>query len=207
VPSNIVVLTFPEQCSIHTANDLAIPSMVDILKMSKNDKVYKWFLASFLKHGVGARNWNQKHLRFPLSKYCTPSTEAIVLLIIENGYDRWLDKASNKDKKRADLAVAKFTNSGISQKGGQATSRQGGGWSSDGIHRFNELVAWVKMDRQTRGPFEHALMKQLNDDNTVKTWMQSKTSSLENIVEEVVAVDDFDEEDELESTNDLPVEL
>jgi hypothetical protein len=31
-----------------------IPDMASILELSKNETIYKWFISTFIKHGVGS---------------------------------------------------------------------------------------------------------------------------------------------------------
>jgi hypothetical protein len=180
-----------------------IPTWDEIEKMHFNDAGYMWFLSVFLKHGVGAKNWNQCHLRQVVSKYCTPSTEAYVLLVLQNNYNRWMDRAENPMKPNKELAESLFTNGGISRRGGNASSKRGGGWSSDGIKRFNELVLLVKNDRKTRLDFELALQAKMTEENHVKSW---EYRSIENHEaeeeEEVIAVNDFDDLEENDDGKD-----
>ena len=179
------------------------PRLHNILKWSENNGTYNWMVVTFMKHGVGARSWNQQHLRFPISKFCSPSTEALLLLIIENSYDRWVDKAINPDKPRSDLIKSRYTNGGISQQGGLASSKKGGGWSAEGIHRFNALCMMVKQDRVGRGQWELKLMHQMRQHNTCKSWLPG--NKRKKVVEEVevLAMHDFDdvEEEEIDSSN------
>ena len=185
---------------------MTMPTMANILQLSKDPFTYIWFLSVFVKHGVGAKNWNQQHLRVPLSKFCTPSTEALVILIVENSYDRWTDRATNIGKQRSSLAPSLYTNGGISRKGGQASSKQGGGWSQEGIMRFNEIVRMVKEDRNRRARFEIDLLKKLMDDNTVKSWaVEKKEKKKSDDIREVVACNDFDDEED-EGAGDGPDE-
>jgi hypothetical protein len=141
------------------------------------------------------RRWCLLHLRQGISKFCTPSTEAIVLLIVENNYNRWVDELENIGiKTKKELAPALYTNAGISQRGGPATSKQGGGWSDEGIQRFNDLVLWVKNDRKNRGSFEFGLMNKMNQENTVKAWGTEKRKAQDGIAgNEVEAFNDFDD--------------
>lgn len=183
-----------DQVKVHQQTHATLPTVADVMRLSQDIETYTWFLSVFVKHGVGSRNWNRQHLRFPFAKYCTPSTEAIVILMFENSYDRWLDKAANADKPRASLTPSLYTNGGISKKGGQATSRQGGGWSMEGIKRFNDIVSMVKQDRATRAHFEITLLKRLLDDNTVKTWTVQKYDKRESAECEVIAANDFDDD-------------
>lgn len=181
-----------------------MPTMDEILQLSTNASTYSWFLSVFLKNGVGGKNWNQTHLRQPITKFITSSSEAIVILIMENNYARWIDEAENEEKDKKDLAPALYTNSGISQRGGNATSRQGGGWSQEGIQRFNELVMLVRNDQKGRLGFEVALMKSMLEVNTVKSWNTEKRKAQAiDYQDEVVAVNDFDDSgDETEEDQD-----
>ena len=203
---NNVILTFSilialtceqDQVKLHQETGAMLPTVSDVLRLSQDIGTYSWFLSVFVKHGVGSKNWNQQHLCFPLAKYCTPSTEALVILIFENSYDRWLDKATNVGKLRTMLTPSLYTNGGISKKGGRATSKQGGGWSPEGIMRFNEIVNMVRQDRTQRAKFEIYLLKRLMEDNTVKSWMSEQKDNKRNNEEcEVVACNDFDDDNE-----------
>lgn len=180
-----------------------MPTMAELLLLSKENSYYMWCLSVFLKHGAGGKTWNKLHLRQPISKFVTSSTEAIVLLILENNYDRWMDEAENPTKEKKELVPALYTNSGISQRGGRATSRKGGGWSTEGILRFNALVSCVRHDRKNRGGFEVALMNQMITDNTVKAWQNQKQKTTDHEeVEEVVAFNDFDEAEQNDNEDD-----
>lgn len=187
-----------QQEQYHNAQDESIewPELNAILLLSKNPNVYMWFLSSFLKHCVGAKNWNRAHLCQPVSKYCTPSSEALVLLIVENSYDRWMDQLLHEEKSRKDLVPAKYTNSGVSQRGGVARSKRGQGWSDDGIKRFNELLKLVHQDRKTRITFELGLQHKLKEDNTVKRWNMEKVVTKEaDSIGVVIAGNDFDDDE------------
>lgn len=190
----VFVFWLEEQILIYDKDNEGLPPMHEILQLSMDKDVYIWFLSVFLKHGVGARNWNQLHLRKTISKYCTPSTEAIVLLIIENNYNRWIDEHNNVEKLRKELAPPLYTNGGISKRGGKATSKQGGGWSTEGIRRFNELIVMVNSDRKSRLEFEEMVKEKLTADNTVKRWTAEKDGIEEDEdEEEIVAIHDFDD--------------
>jgi hypothetical protein len=181
--------------------------MDEILFLSQQPECYMWFLSVFLKNTVIAKTWNKLHLRQPISKFVTPSTEAVVLLILENSYNRWLDEAENPLKCKKELAHALYTNAGISQRDGPATSKKGGGWSDEGIHRFNELVSLIKTDRKNRYNFEMLLMKKMQEENTVKAWSNEKRKANVSVdVAEVVAVNDFDDSEEEDNDEQIAQE-
>jgi hypothetical protein len=197
--TNFVMCDIYEKEQYNNCQDqsLRMPELNMILELSKNEEIYMWFLGNFLKHCIGAKNWNRAHLRQPVSKYCTPSSEALVLLIVDNSYDRWIDQLENEEKSRKNWAPAKYTNAGISQRGGVATSKRGKGWSDDGIKRFNELLKMVHEDRKSRVVFELGLQKKLKDENSVKRWNIEKVDKkIVEDIEEVVAGNDFDNDDE-----------
>jgi hypothetical protein len=121
--------------------------------------------------------------------------------MVENSYDNWIDRAKHKEKARKDLVPTKYTNGGISKRGGNATSKRGGGWSNDGIKRFNELLKLVHEDRLTRVMFELALKEQLTSQSSVRSRHHEYADS-DMDDEEIYAAHDFnDVEGYVGSTN------
>jgi hypothetical protein len=187
-----IFIQLSEQYKIFNDQGHTIPDLASILELSKNETIYKWFISTFIKHGVGNKIWSKFHLKHVVSKYCTPSTEALVLLIVENSYDNWVDRAKDKDKARKDLVPTKYTNGGLSKRGGNATSKRGGGWSNDGIKRFNELLKLVNEDRISRVIFELALKHQLTSESTVRSRHHQYADS-DTEEEEIYAAHEFND--------------
>ena len=92
---------------------------------------------------------------------CTPSDEALTLLLLENSYDRWIDiykKAEGKVSKRrlnknrqwhSDVRT-RYTDGGIMYQSNHDTNKRSNskGWTDDGIDRFNELCSKVSCGRR-----------------------------------------------------------
>jgi hypothetical protein len=92
----------------------------------------------------GLRNWRSAKGFQRISQVLTVSDEAFVLLSIENGWDAiQKDIDDNEDEghtKRNVYARGKYTNHG--------TNLRYGGWSPEGIERFNELYDMVEKNRK-----------------------------------------------------------
>ena len=96
------------------------------------------------------------------SDICTVSDEAFGRLTIERCWDSWLSECQNsnkelKTKKQSDYTLNK-------------TNRRFGGWSSEGMKRYDEIAKLVKSDRELNQQaelfFKHLMMEKL--------WRQSK---------------------------------
>ena len=108
------------------------------------------FVEYFLSVVVGKRHYLKvSHLQ-KVSEYATKSDEALALLLLENSFDRWSDMAK-KDIQKDSTVPPKYTNGGISN-GASGRSRKFGGWSLDGLDRYDELYKLVAKNRAS----EHA---------------------------------------------------
>lgn len=95
----------------------------------------------------GLRNWRSAKCFQRMSKVLTVSDEAFVLLSIENTWDaiqKEIEDNEDEDNeghsKRSVYARGKYTN--------QGTNLRYGGWSPEGINRFNNLYDLVEKNRQ-----------------------------------------------------------
>ena len=135
-----------------------------ILAMRKSSKgghkitEYYDFVQHFLSVVVGKRTYAKKCHVERISTFVTPSDEALAILLYENSYDRWIDMAKKRNTKKSTI-LPKYTNGGEST-GVTGSSKKYGGWSLDGIERFNELYDLVKAncesDKAKGYPFEEA---------------------------------------------------
>ena len=185
--------TNAEEIKIRKKKKEDMPSMKEILKLSKNGDIYNWVCCKFLKCVIGADNWKMNCFRKPLSDFVTNSDEGFMLLILENNYDRWMEEArrvaerkgreeEEEDGEEQDsLPEALYTNSGNSKVEGKGSSRRFQGWSRKGYVRFNRMHELVRYDRARRADFEAQLRKAMEEQN-------AKSSGN----------DDSDEEDEEE---------
>ena len=107
---------------------------------------------------VGKRTYAKKSHVERISVFATPSDEALVLLLYENSFDRWKNMAKTNNTKKSSV-MPKYTNGGVSA-GITGSSKKYGGWSDEGLNRFNELYEQVEKDRaadEAKGfPFEEA---------------------------------------------------
>ena len=152
--------------------DKNMPTMKEILKLSKDQDVYCWFCDTFMKAVVGHNVWNHRAHNESLSEVATESDKAFLLVVMENNYDRWTSEAkipAREERRAARLPEALYTNSGSSKMEGRGSNRRFGGWSKEGCLRFNALHKLVHEDRQTRANFEAVLKeKQLTKNHTRK---------------------------------------
>jgi hypothetical protein len=93
----------------------------------------------------GLRNWKNAKCYRKVSEILTVSDEAYILLSIENSWDAIKEEIDNNDEpeaggKRGTYAHGKYTN--------QGTNLRYGGWTKEGIKRFNELYELVEKNRK-----------------------------------------------------------
>jgi hypothetical protein len=153
-----------------------VPSMEDILLLSKGGQTYEWVCAKLLKCVVGCATWNMRYYKERLSDVATDSDESFLVLTIENNYHRWMDEARHwatstvafddaDDSWKENISEALYTNSGTSKNTGKGSSRRFQGWSRDGYLRFNALHKLVREDRQLRSLFEIQLLNSFKEDH------------------------------------------
>lgn len=87
------------------------------------------FCTSFLSNVIGKQAYNKRVLQDTISTIATVSDEAFVVLCLENSLGRWEQEAREPKEKRID---AVYTAS-------PAEASKYGGWSIEGMRRFNTL--------------------------------------------------------------------
>jgi len=99
----------------------------------------------------------------PIMKIATASDEAMALLLLENSETRWMAEYGKREKGEKvvekDLPVPLYTSAGQSNKQQKGFTKRYGGWSQDGINRFNQVHEMVKQDRQANGFWFDELVK------------------------------------------------
>jgi hypothetical protein len=130
-------------------------------------KAFFWFFGTFLECVCGRRNWGKlvkcsdlvsqaKDKDGGPNRVVTKSDEAFALLIFENYVDKWkMQKAVPVDDVNANNAGADEREATIQKQPRQTGTYTGqksghckyGGWSHDGMVRFNELYKLVADDR------------------------------------------------------------
>jgi len=138
---------------------MEMPRMRDILLLRKNNnkevnEAYVYFCEKFIKHVVGVQSFNRAWKNnASITELATPSDEALALLLLENSLLRWtaeFDKVGRgevvtKDDKQ--LPKPLYTSSNNHRGELKGFTRRYGGWSDQGIARFNELYKMVRDDR------------------------------------------------------------
>ena len=133
----------------------------------REKEAFFWFFGEFLSCVVGKRQWSA-HKKYQLisqatmtgssDKLVTISDEAFALLMYENYFDKWTTQAnataagSVQRERKAIRGKYTVQNSGTCKYGG---------WSIDGMNRFNDLYALVKEDRKS--PQAPAMEKEFLD--------------------------------------------
>ena len=105
-----------------------LPGVTD-LDVKLNNEAFIYFMEFVLPKIAGAKGWQEEMCSNPLSDTkITPSDEAFALLCCKNMWDKWnADDSTTMSRHNQ----GKYTSSG--------TNRKYGGWSEQGLRRFNEL--------------------------------------------------------------------
>ena len=99
-------------------------------------------------------------------EYCPVSGEALLFLLLENNYDRWIDEYARKGKSKEEkdqlpaLSSYKFSGTVV------ANGRAFGGWENSTKIRFNEYVDIVQKFNKKRekvDAYNNALKKACNE--------------------------------------------
>jgi len=131
--------------------------LADFLKGRACPGAYKVTLERFVSCVVGHRLYKKRLTACPCrdEQLHTASDEAFMLLLLENGWDRWIDIYDNGHNKPREEGSRKwrfvsaepmlYTHGGI--RFSEDDSRASNGWTNAGIQRYNELFRFVKEDR------------------------------------------------------------
>ena len=113
-----------------------------------------------------------------IDKYCPVAGEALLFLLLENNYDRWVAEYDRKDnskeerKKMAALPAPKF--SGCTEGNGRTC----GGWKHSGKIRFNEYVDIINefnKNKEQLESYNKALKKACKDLKEAKEGNNSRS--------------------------------
>ena len=107
--------------------------MDNVLHARGNIGDFKIFCDVFLSNVVGRNDYKSKVAHTKISDLASCGDEAFAILCVENSIHRWKDEANDKDKRnKANWRTTKYT-------ANPSESSKYGGWSIEGIHRFNSL--------------------------------------------------------------------
>ena len=142
------------------------PYSVDMLcklrqsQTPKEKEAFLWFADSLLECVCGKIAWGAKtkyRSRISDAKYgntnesiVTVSDEVFALLLCENFIDKWITRYDHNPPPpsvRGSKIIGKYTRSSIGYS-------EYGGWSEEGVIRFNELFSIVVEDRSSRNAMD-----------------------------------------------------
>jgi len=119
---------------------------------------------------VGKCKWKKLVVLKKVTLFATVTDEAFALLVLENNWSVWI-KEDPKDyftKNKKEQNKKQKQNNGLYTGHAKGAIRFGG-WSLEGVQRFNELCNIVKNDRIANEPFDieyyEIMTKQKVDDN------------------------------------------
>ena len=123
------------------------------MQKRENEKCFFLFCENFLSKVVGITSWRDNCTKSTVSEMATVSDEAFAYLLVENYWSKWsavdletyqkestFENGSVKKKKRT-ATFGKYTQNAYGAK-------RFGGWTREGLIRFNVLYAEVKADRE-----------------------------------------------------------
>ena len=102
---------------------------------------FKMIVQICLKSMVSAKHWKMNRGKLELSGLLTVADEALALLVLENNYKEWVEKAKGNDIDKKNR-LTKYTNQGLRHNGTRK------GWSMSGLKRFNTIFKEIKLERQ-----------------------------------------------------------
>ena len=115
---------------------------IENYRTNATESEFKMIVEICLKPMVSSKHWKLNHKQLEVSGMTTNADEALALLVLENNYKEWIEKAKGNtiDPKNR---LTKYTNQGIRHNGTKK------GWSLDGLKRFNEIFKEVKIQRSS----------------------------------------------------------
>lgn len=176
-------------------------------KTSGNDvnENYVFFCEKFLKCVVGVQTFNSRWKKCTsVCQITTPSDEALALLLLENSEYRWTYEFEKKEKEEevqeSDLPKPKYTSAGKNKEQRGLTKRYGG-WTEEGIQRFNQIMHMVREDRKANGRwFDEAITNRIKQKSvTVQEVQPNNYTKAANDLEDE---EENDAEDEDEANYD-----
>lgn len=149
---------------------IACQDQTIVKSLRKNQALYAWFVENAVSFVVGRRGYRkQVNALVRISKVMNSGDEALALLLLENSWEHWREmynmefdengctRGVNADSPngRLDARSKAFrdakSESPIYTRCGGGSTKKHGGWSVEGLERYNELFGLVKKSRVTDG--------------------------------------------------------
>lgn len=98
---------------------------------------FRWFCDFYLSSVTGRTKFNKNKVLSVVSKICSVSDEALVIVCMENNHARWSWEMKNDEQRNGEeKPVPPYTETG-------SKAYKYGGWTERGIARFNELTETI----------------------------------------------------------------
>ena len=132
---------------IKNKKESSIPVLRKIEKGRESEKEWVLTVMEYIKCVVPE---SKEHIgKRMMREWCPVAAEALMFLMLENGYEMWMEEAEMDDTDDGSFILTKKPK--YTEKRG--SGRKFGGWGNDGIKRFNTLYQRIKEQRnkQTTG--------------------------------------------------------
>jgi len=164
----------------------ALPELQEIMKLRQQG--YKVIMTTFYNHFLscvmGKCKWKKHVILKEVPLFATVTDEAFALLVLENNWGVWLVEDPKeyfiKNKKEQDKKQKQ--NNGLYTGHAKGATRFGG-WSLEGVQRFNDLCDFVRNDRIVNETF---------DTEYYETMSKQKVNNGKKIKRMIVAYDELD---------------
>ena len=162
-------------------------------RLRANQKQYMAFADSMIRAVHGKSRYSETVSVKSFDTIISKSQEAFTLLLYENGYKNWLWTATNDPGSMSDTSGGGNTTDsncpvyGYTSRNGENPPNRNGGWSTEGMLKFNELYRRVAADRAVdNGAFGRVYMA-----HRVSKFKSKKRQRRGRGVEEVTILDDL----------------
>lgn len=160
----LLTTTFAYLLIIGLLEEGRLPAPDMLVSGRRNTEGFHLFCDVFLSRVVGVTEWRESCTSVFVTDMASVSDEAFAILCIENYWDEWANK--NVEEYKSEVAFDATTNTrkkrkttwGIYTKGATG-SRRYGGWSAEGLERFNVLYEKVVQDRRDNAAASNVLYK------------------------------------------------
>ena len=172
---------------MRTSNKLTPTSLQQYQRMRNEPESFYEFCDVFLKLIVGVSIWKYGVCHKTVSELATPSDEAFALLLLENTWDQWFtrDLAEYKNERKYNEVTGEWEKR--KPVYGKWTRGAGGepcygGWTEDGVNRFNELCILVNQNRVDNHAVEVAYMHRCKERAQGKGVARVETPTRQRVV-------------------------
>ena len=125
----------------------------------RNDGTYnefKMIVSVSFPPMVSSKHWKRNKGELEVSNLLTVSDESLALIVLENNYEEWVERAMGK-------AVDKQNRKTKYTHGGQRKDGTRKGWSLEGRKRFNTIFTNIKIERDR-------LISKEREERLLKEW-------------------------------------